>query len=324
MEFRTTVSVEPFKEKISYNSKIMFIGSCFATSIGGRMNDLLFPTLINPFGVLYNPFSISQSINNLMATQLFTEEQLFNHGGLWGSFYHHSSFSSPSKEECLSKINHALNEGRQFIISADFLVITLGTTWTYQHRKARNVVANCHKFPAKDFDRIPMTEDEVMQMLAVAIIKLREKNPKLKVILTVSPIRHWKDGAVNNMVSKATLIMAAQKMSLSLHDCYYFPAFEIMMDDLRDYRFYAEDMIHPSSVAVDYIFEKFVGAAIDSESVKLIPEIEKLIKAANHRPFNPNTPEHLQFKKTQLEKLKDLKNRFIHLRLDDITQKFYK
>lgn len=324
MEFRTTVSVEPFKEKISYNSKIMFIGSCFATSIGGRMNDLLFPSIINPFGVLYNPFSISQSINNLMATQLFTEEQLFNHGGLWGSFYHHSSFSSPSKDECLTKINQTLTEGREFIISADFLVITLGTTWTYQHRKTSNVVANCHKFPSKDFDRIPMTEDEVMQMLAVAIIKLREKNPKLKVILTVSPIRHWKDGAVNNMVSKATLIMAAQKMSLSLHDCYYFPAFEIMMDDLRDYRFYAEDMIHPSTVAVDYIFEKFVGAAIDSESVKLIPEIEKLIKAANHRPFNPNTPEHLQFKKTQLEKLKDLKSRFIHLRLDDITQKFLK
>lgn len=322
MEFRTTVSVEPFKEKISYNSKIMFIGSCFATSIGCRMNDLLFPTLINPFGVLYNPFSISQSINNLMATQLFTEEQLFNHGGLWGSFYHHSSFSSPSKEECLSKINHTLNEGRQFIISADFLVITLGTTWTYQHRKNRNVVANCHKFPSKDFDRIPMTEDEVMQMLAVAIIKLREKNPKLKVILTVSPIRHWKDGAVNNMVSKATLIMAAQKMSLSLHDCYYFPAFEIMMDDLRDYRFYAEDMIHPSSVAVDYIFEKFVAAAIDSESVKLVPEIEKLIKAANHRPFNPNTPEHLQFKKTQLEKTVDLQKRFPQLDLNALFEAF--
>ena len=322
MEFRTTVSVEPFKEKISYNSKIMFIGSCFATNIGGRMNDLLFPTLINPFGVLYNPFSISQSINNLLANHLFTEEQLFNHSGLWGSFYHHSSFSSPSKETCLSNINHSLTKGRSFIIEADFLVITLGTTWTYQYRKTRNVVANCHKFPAKDFDRIPMTEDEVMQMLGVAIIKLREKNPTLKVILTVSPIRHWKDGAVNNMVSKATLIMAAQKMSLSLHDCYYFPAFEIMMDDLRDYRFYAEDMIHPSSVAVDYIFEKFVGAAVDPEAVKLIPEIEKLIKAANHKPFNPNTPEHLQFKKTQLDKTIDLQKRFPQLDLSSLLESF--
>ncbi len=322
MEFRTIVSVEPFKEKISYNSKIMFIGSCFATNIGGRMNDLLFPTLINPFGVLYNPFSISQSINNLLANHLFTEEQLFNHSGLWGSFYHHSSFSSPSKETCLSNINHSLTKGRSFIIEADFLVITLGTTWTYQYRKTRNVVANCHKFPAKDFDRIPMTEDEVMQMLGVAIIKLREKNPTLKVILTVSPIRHWKDGAVNNMVSKATLIMAAQKMSLSLHDCYYFPAFEIMMDDLRDYRFYAEDMIHPSSVAVGYIFEKFVGAAVDPEAVKLIPEIEKLIKAANHKPFNPNTPEHLQFKKTQLDKTIDLQKRFPQLDLGSLLMSF--
>lgn len=322
MEFRTTVSVEPFEFKISYKSKILFLGSCFATSIGSRMSDLLFSSCINPFGVLYNPFSISQSINNLMATNLFTEEQLFHYGGLWGSFYHHSSFSSPSKEECLTNINHSLTEGREFLKDADFLVITLGTTWTYQHRKNRNVVANSHKFPAKEFDRIPMTEDEVMQMLAVAIIKVREKNPKLKVVFTVSPIRHWKDGAVNNMVSKATLIMAAQKMCLSLHDCYYFPAFEIMMDDLRDYRFYAEDMIHPSTVAVDYIFEKFVGAAIDPESVKLIPEIEKLIKASNHRPFNPNTPEHLQFKKTQLDKVVDLQKRFPQLDLNSLLQAF--
>ncbi len=322
MEFRTTVSVDPFEQKISYNSKILFLGSCFATNMGNRMGNLLFPSLINPFGVLYNPFSISQSLNILMANNLFSEEQLFNQGGLWGSFYHHSSFSSPSKEECLTNINQSLATGREFLKDIDFLVITLGTSWTYQYRKTRTVVANCHKFPAKDFDRIPMTEDEIMQMLAVAIIKLREKNPKLKVIFTISPIRHWKDGAMNNMVSKATLIMAAQKMCLSLHDCYYFPAFEIMMDDLRDYRFYAEDMIHPSSVAVDYIFEKFVGAAIDPETAKLIPEVERLIKAANHRPFNPDTPEHLQFKKTQLHKTIDLQKRFPLLNLSVLLEQF--
>lgn len=322
MEFRTTVSVDPFENKIDYNSKVLFLGSCFATNIGQRMGNLLFPTLINPFGVLYNPFSISQSINILMATEPFVEEQLFNHLGLWGSFYHHSSFSSPSKEDCLNNINNALTAGREFIKDADYLVITLGTSWTYQHRKSRNVVANCHKFPAKDFDRIPMSEDEIIQLLAHSILKLRENNPKLKIIFTISPIRHWKDGAVNNMVSKATLIMAAQKMCVALPSCYYFSAFEIMMDDLRDYRFYAEDMIHPSSVAIDYIFEKFVGAAIDSESVKLIPEIEKLIKAANHRPFNPDTPEHLQFKKTQLEKTIVLQKRFPSLKLNHIIDQF--
>lgn len=322
MEFRTTVSVDPFEQKISYNSKVLFLGSCFASNIGDRMHSLLFPTLINPFGVLYNPFSISQSINNLLANDLFTEEQLFHHAGLWGSFYHHSAFSSPSKEECLAKINQSLTAGRELIKDADFLVITLGTTWTYHHRESRNVVANCHKFPAKDFDRIPMTEDEIMQLLGIALVKARERNPKLKVIFTISPIRHWKDGAVNNMVSKATLIMAAQKMCISLHDCYYFPAFEIMMDDLRDYRFYAEDMIHPSSVAVDYIFEKFVGAAIDSESAQLIPEIDKLIKASNHKPFNPDTPEHQQFKSTQLAKTIALQKRFPLLQLTELMEKF--
>lgn len=278
--------------------------------------------MVNPFGVLYNPFSVAQSINTLLAGKPFTEEQLFFHSGLWSSFYHHSSFSSPNKEACLQQINTSLEEGFQFLRSSSFLVITLGTTWVYQHRKGRMVVANCHKVPSKEFDRMPMSEEEIVQLMGYAILKLREEIPNLKIILTISPIRHWKDGAVQNMISKATLIMAAQKLCVAFPSCYYFPAYEIMMDDLRDYRFYAEDMLHPSDQAIAYIFEKFRSCAIDEESNAIMNEVEKLVRATKHRPFNPNGEDYQKFLSNHLKQTKALLQRYPFLNLRGIEEKF--
>ncbi len=322
MEFRTIVNPSQLDEKLGYKAKTLFMGSCFATNIGELLQERQFPVMVNPFGVLYNPFSVAQSINTLLAGKPFTEEQLLFHSGLWSSFYHHSSFSSPDKEICLQQINTSLEEGFQFLRSASFLVITLGTTWVYQHRKGRMVVANCHKVPSKEFDRMPMSEEEIVQLMGYAILKLREELPNLKIILTISPIRHWKDGAVQNMISKATLIMAAQKLCVAFPSCSYFPAYEIMMDDLRDYRFYAEDMLHPSDQAIAYIFEKFRSCAIDEESNAIMNEVEKLVKATKHRPFNPNGEDYQKFLSNHLKQTQALQERYPFLNLQGIEEKF--
>lgn len=322
MEFRTIVTPTPLDEKLGYKAKTLFLGSCFATNMGERMEELRFPVMVNPFGILYNPFSIAQSINTLLTGKPFTEEQLFFHSGLWSSFYHHSIFSSSEKDICLQNINKSLAAGFQFLQKANFLVITLGTTWVYQHRKNRMVVANCHKIPANEFDRMPLTEEEIVQVMGHAILKLREELPNLKIILTISPIRHWKDGAVQNMISKATLIMAAQKLCIAFPSCSYFPSFEIMMDDLRDYRFYAEDMLHPSEQAIDYIFEKFRSCAIDEESNAIMNEVEKLVKATKHRPLNPNGEDYQKFLSNHLKQTKTLQQRCPFLNLQEIEQQF--
>jgi hypothetical protein len=266
------------------------------------------PILVNPFGVVYNPLSIKLVLERVIQATPFKESDLSFRNGLWYSYLHHCNYSSPDKQKCLDSINSDLLEALEFVNGMKYLLVTFGTSYVYFLRENDQPVANCHKIPAKEFENRLLTVDEILQSWSSLITNLLARTPDLKIIFTISPVRHWKDGAVGNQLSKSILNVAVHELlNLYPKQSFYFPSYEIMMDDLRDYRFYADDMLHPSKFAVEYIWEKFKGAFIDSKSARLIGEIEKILTAVNHRPFNPNTPEHRAFVTSILESIKRIR-----------------
>ena len=312
-KFQTTVEIPQFPKKTGYNMKNMFIGSCFTEKVGSIMETLKFQTDINPFGIIYNPASIAGGIWHLLQKTEFRKEDLIEHNGLWHSFSHHGHFSSGSVDETLQKINERIEYSSGFLKNADFLFLTFGTAWIYEHKKTGKVVSNCHKIPDVEFKRYRLTVDEISEEYKNLLSEINKKNPDCHVIFTVSPIRHWKDGAIENQRSKATLLLAIDKILAEQENknCSYFPAYEIVMDELRDYRFYADDMIHISDVAINHIWEIFEKNLIDTESAKIIPQIQKINKALQHRPFNANSPEYVSFLKSISEKVKELEKKII-------------
>ena len=252
------------------------MGSCFSENIGQKMIDLKYRVDMNPFGILYNPESIANSLKFLLDQQPFTEYDLFQDQGLWNSFYHHSRFSDVDKDVVLNNINRRLTESHEFLKKADLLVITFGTAWAYELVNTGQVVSNCHKVAASFFNRVRLTRHEISVAYRHLLEELWSFNPNLKVIFTISPIRHWKDGAVENQVSKSTLILAVDHLKNDFADrgLSYFPSYELMMDELRDYRFYAEDMIHPSETATDYIWDRFTSIFLNEKSGLLAKEIQ--------------------------------------------------
>jgi len=266
------------------------------------------PVLVNPFGVVYNPISVKLVIERLVQATPFKESDLNFRNGLWYSYLHHSTYSSPSKEKCLETINSEQFSASEFIRSSKHILVTFGTARVYYLKENDSPVANCHKVPANEFRNRLLSVDEIVINWSNLLNKLLTQIPDLKIIFTISPVRHWKDGAIGNLQSKSILNVAVHELvSKYPNSAFYFPSYEILMDDLRDYRFYADDMLHPSKVAIDYIWEKFKGALIDSKSSILIAEIEKIIAATNHRPFNPNTPEHRTFVTNTLEQIQRIK-----------------
>lgn len=308
--FRTEFEVPKGTHLIDYSSKILLMGSCFTENIGEKLSELKFNTCINPFGIVYNPESVAHSLEFLVKRRMFTEADLFEHQGVWNSFYHHSRFSDIQKEHCLEKINSQIEQGSQFLKNGDFLIITLGTAWVYQLKKSGRVVSNCHKVSAKEFERFRLSKCDIVEKLKSVLKKIKNQNLNLKIILTVSPVRHLKDGAVENQQSKATLLMAVHELTQELEKVSYFPAYEIMMDDLRDYRFYAEDMVHPSPTAIQYIWEKFSKTWVNESIKPQMIEIGKLARASKHRPFQPGSTEFQQFKKHQLKAIGNLEQQF--------------
>ncbi len=272
--FQTKVEIPVSKEKISYEDKIMTLGSCFAQNIGLKLQEVWFNTNINPFGVLYNPVSIQKSIELLLENKIFTEKDLIENRGLWQSFLHSSLFSDVTAQKCLAKINERYQRASHFLIHADFLLITYGTAWVFEEKKTGNVVSNCHKLPAKHFVRRRLTVEQIVNDYSELIAKLQQLFPKMKLIFSVSPIRHWKDGAHENNLSKSILLLAIDELQLIFPQVQYFPAYEIQMDELRDYRFYAADMLHPSDVAVDYIWKCFSDTYFDEVTQKIKKELE--------------------------------------------------
>jgi len=311
--FQTKVEIPKSDLNISYENNIMTLGSCFAENIGKKLQEVYFETDINPFGVLYNPVSISNSIRLLLGNTAFTKEDLFENRGLWQSFSHSSLFSATTADKCLETINERLNKSIGFFQNTDFLLITFGTAWIFEERKSGSVVSNCHKLPANHFTRRRLTIEEIIADYSNLINELMTKLPNLQLIFSVSPIRHWKDGAHENNVSKSTLLLAIDILQKQFDNVHYFPAYEIQLDELRDYRFYASDMLHPSEVAVDYILERFGETYFDEVTTRIKKELELLVSDLLHRPVFPMSPEYDKFRKNIDIKKKELKCKYSFL-----------
>ncbi|MDR1555679.1 MAG: GSCFA domain-containing protein [Tannerellaceae bacterium] len=311
MEFKTSVSIPEAGFRFSYHDSMMLMGSCFAETIGSKLSGHKFRVDVNPFGTLYNPVSIALSLRKLMHPEPFTASDLFEYEGLYHSFAHHSRFSSPSAAEALGRMNEqlALSAGHQR--KATRLILTFGTAYVYRLKSNGQPVSNCHKLPEKMFEREMLSVDALAEEWRELLLSLWEENPALRVLFTLSPIRHWKDGAHANQLSKARLLLAIHELqSLFPERVAYFPAYEIMMDELRDYRFYADDMLHPSSLAIDYIWERFCRHCLTSESQSLLNEWAHIRKAIRHQAFHPGSESHRQFILQTLLKAERLSEKF--------------
>ena len=294
--FRTSIDIKPYSFRLDYQSNILTLGSCFSENMGLKMKNVFFKTEINPFGVLYNPISILNSIQLLLQNKKFTASDIFEYKSLWHSFAHSSSFSDVSSELCLSKMNERISFASEFIKSTDVLLITFGTAWVFTDKESGRVVSNCHKLPAAKFNRRRLTVDEITMAYSDLLTKLKALYPNLNVVFSVSPIRHWKDGAHENTISKSTLLLAVDALQNQFDNVHYFPAYELLMDELRDYRFYASDMLHPSDVAVEYIWSKFSESVFSEETLQLMKKLEQLAADRAHRPLHPLSPEYALFK----------------------------
>jgi hypothetical protein len=306
MKFRTEIIIQPSSFKISHASRIAMHGSCFAESIASKLSNAGFSIDVNPFGIAYNPLSLSQNLNRLLDNQQYVSDELFYDNGLYHSFSHHSRFSGIEPAEVLMRINSRFEQSSVFLRTANLLIITFGTAFVYRLQSNGNVVSNCHKLPSKMFTHKRSTVDSIVEEWKNLIMRLQTINPSLRILFTVSPIRHWKDGAHENQLSKSTLLLAVDEILRNQPHCYYFPAYEIVLDDLRDYRFYAEDMLHPSTQAVDYIWEKFIEVWFDNETTSKMREFEKVHQSLSHVPLQPESKAYRQFREDAEVRLKEL------------------
>lgn len=309
-QFRTEVKVPEFDWKVSYQSGLIFLGSCFTNHIGERMLELKFKADVNPFGIIYNPVSVKNSLEKLIENKSFQEDDLEFYNGRWYSFYHHTGFSHHDKKICLDRINKKIQDSSEFLRKADFLFLSFGTARVYELTETGQVVSNCHKLPSKYFNYRLLDSEEIAGIYEKLIVSLQGFNPALKIIFTLSPIRHWKDGAVGNQLSKAILLVAIHRLVNKFPNAKYFPSYELMMDDLRDYRFYTEDMLHISSIAVDYIWDKFQKALLDKSARNLIPKIEKILKAVKHRPFDSGSESYKTFQFRVLKDMEEIQKQY--------------
>jgi len=298
MKFRTEIRIAPFDTKIGYDNRILALGSCFAEHIAARLARAKFRIATNPTGILFNPLSIAAAIRSYAHPEPVGPDALQHGADGWFHFGFHGDFTAPTVEEALARMNAARQRGAEALRTADRLLVTFGTAWVYEHEG--HVVANCHRRPAAEFVRRRLTVAEI-----VAVFDELMQGPLAgrKVLLTVSPVRHSTDGLAGNAVSKAVLRLAAEEIAERHPDIRYFPAFEILTDDLRDYRFYAEDLVHPTPGAIEYIWEKFAEAALAPEAIALQPEVEAIVAAASHRPRNPLSDSHRTFCRRQLERI---------------------
>jgi len=281
------------------------MGSCFVENMACKFLNAGFSIDVNSFGIAYNPLSLSQNLNRLLDNKPFVAKELFKDSDLYHSFSHHSRFSGSDPNEVLAKINSAMEQSLAFLRTADLLIITFGTAFVYRLQSTGEIVSNCHKLPARFFTYSRLTIEDIVKKWNELIVCLQTFNPLLRILFTVSPIRHWKNGAHENQLSKSILLLSVEELLQNHSRCFYFPAYELVLDDLRDYRFYAEDMFHPSSQAIDYVWEKFTEAWLDGETLKKAREFEKLHKSLNHVPFRPESDAYRRFREKTEERLKN-------------------
>ncbi|HEU4788515.1 MAG TPA: GSCFA domain-containing protein [Flavobacterium sp.] len=290
MNFTTKIDILQNRNPIDYNSKIVSLGSCFAENMGDKFQYFKFQSTINPFGIIFNPVSIEKIMDRVVNEDLFTEADIFFHNERWHCFEVHSDLSHSDATELLTNLNQILVEIKKQLQEATHVIITYGTSWVYRNIEKNAIVANCHKVPQKQFSKELLTVAIIQESIENTIRLIKSINPKCNFIFTVSPVRHLKDGFVENQRSKSHLITAVHNLQSE-----YFPSYEIMMDELRDYRFYAEDMLHPSQTAIDYIWERFKESTISDMAYPTMDAVESIQKGLQHRPFNPNSESHKKF-----------------------------
>lgn len=314
MKLRTQIPLEVQDNiQIDYHSKIVLLGSCFAESIGEKLEYFKFQSTLNPFGILFHPIAIENSINFSIDKKEFSDEDVFLHNELWHCFDAHSKRSDLSKPKLLASLNESTATLGQQINRASHIVITLGTAWVYRLISRNTIVANCHKLPQKQFEKELLSVEKISASLKRMLEKIRSVNPYAKIIFTVSPVRHLKDGFIENAQSKSHLITAVHQVINTENESFYFPSYELMMDELRDYRFYKEDMIHPNATAINYIWEKFMDVWIAASSNEIMKQVALVQKGLLHKPFNPEAKAHLQFLRDLKIKQEALQSQFSHI-----------
>ena len=315
MNFTTTIPISKSSNPIDYDSRIISLGSCFAQNIGEKFSYFKFQNTVNPFGIIFNPVSIENLISRAVNNQKFTENDIFFHNDLWHCFEVHSELSHSDKTIFLDRLNQILSDFHLQIFKSTHFQITYGTSWVYRNKSSNSIVANCHKVPQSQFDKEILSVATIEKSIQNTIDLIQKVNPNCYFIFTVSPVRHIKDGFIENQRSKAHLITPIQQI-LNPKSSFlnYFPSYEIMMDELRDYRFYAEDMLHPSQTAIDYIWKRFSENYISEENFATMEEVSSIQKGLAHRPFNPNTASHQKFQNVLNDKIIMLQKKFPHFK----------
>lgn len=309
MNFQTQIPIQKYDFPIDYTSKVLSLGSCFAENMSEKLEYFKFDNVVNPFGIIFNPVSLEKLIVRSIHKTYFTETDVFYHNEAWHCYEVHSELSNPNKEEFLKTLNELIDSTNWHIENSTHCLITLGTSWVYRHVVNNEIVANCHKVPQKQFVKDLLSIVQIEKSLQNIITEIQTINPKCNFVFTVSPVRHIKDGFVENNVSKAHLISALNSSNFQLPTSGYFPSYEIMMDELRDYRFYAEDMLHPNQTAIDYIWIKFFENYVAEKEFSLMNQVCEIQRALKHRPFNPNSESHLKFLENLNQKINTLVNK---------------
>lgn len=320
--FRLFVPIEEKKNKITPSSTIFLMGSCFTENIGDKFCNAGFLADVNPFGIVYNPISIASHIERLISRKLYTHSDIYERNGLHHTFDHHSSFSRNSAAEFLANANEILIKSADVLKKTNYLFITLGTSFVYKLKTTGNIVANNHKYPDSYFEQKLLEVDDVVVAFSNVMPLLQEYCPKLNVVFSISPIRHYRDGIQANTISKATLSIAVLKLQKLYGRIDYFPAFELVMDELRDYRFYSDDMIHINRIAVSYIWNRLQDSFFSAESLQMERECLKINSDLNHRPFNPNSEEYKLFLAKLKLKIESYYLKYPHCSKTDLMKEY--
>jgi hypothetical protein len=309
MDFRLEFDPPSLNKKIDLDDTIMLVGSCFTDHVFNYLVASKFRAVQNPNGVLFNPVSIANALNRYVQHKHVSSIELFEQNGLWNHWDFHSNLSCTSQEESLVRMNEAISSAHSFLKHAQWLIVTLGSAYVYEWQGGQ-IVANCHKMPASHFTKRMLDPDEIISTYTKTIAALKQFNHNLNIIFTISPVRHLRDGFVENNRSKSVLIHAVDKLISQQDHLYYFPSYELVVDDLRDYRFYAEDMVHPNYQATRYVWEKFCAAAINGRSREVMKELDQLNMAFHHKPLHPDSTEHMKFRNKYKEITQSLAARF--------------
>ncbi|MBC7849418.1 MAG: GSCFA domain-containing protein [Chitinophagaceae bacterium] len=317
MEFQLPININPLPGGIKYQDRILLTGSCFTEHIGDRLHELKFKTLQNPNGILFDPASVASSLISYIQNKKYSQGDLSPFNELWQSWQHHSRFSAMNADECLSLINQSQQRAHEFLKDADWLLITLGSSFSYRLTEHNQPVANCHRAPAQWFRKHLMTIEEINSTLDNCIHQLFRFNPKLQIIFTISPVRHIRDGVIENNRSKARLVEVVHHLVNKFDKLHYFPAYELVVDVLRDYRFYDIDMVHPNYAATKFVMEHFMRSCITAEARELSELIEQVVRARRHKPFQPATEAHKKFLLQNLQQARMLEEKYPFLDLSE-------